>query len=389
MSKLARCLVAWSVLVSCGLGVAEDDVVTADRKLIEYGWDVPAPDFIAANIREMERRPFDGLIFRLMAGSNVLDPAPWDPAKFQPDYEVLPTIAWGKFTDNFVILYAASDQDWFNDEHWQAIEHNTALVAKAARLGKCVGLCFDAEPYGTNPWDYKKAAHAADKTFTEYKAVVRRRGAQFMKAIESEFPNPHILTFYLVNLFREFLGPVSAEERDARLSAHDYALFPSFFEGMLEAMGEKTEITDGNESAYYYTERMKYLEAHQTLQGKGPRLMDPVLHSRYRAKVRMGQALYIDQYFALRVPQKTLGNYMTLEEQAKWFEHNVYQALDTTDRYVWCYSERMNWWTNEKVPPGCEEAIRSARAKVGRGEPLGYDLAPIITAAKAKSDAEK
>lgn len=389
MAILIRGIVVACAVVWCGLCLAQDDVVTADRKLIEYGWDVPAPDFIAAHIAEMEKRPFDGLIFRLMAGSNVLEPVAWDPAKFQADYDLLPTIAWSKFTDNFVILYAASDQDWFNDDHWKAIEHNTALVAKAARLGKCAGLCFDAEPYGTNPWDYKKTAHAADKTFAEYKVVVRKRGAQFMKAIESEFPNPHILTFYLVNLFRRYLGPVTAEERDAKLSEHDYALFPSFFEGMLEAMGPKTEITDGNENAYYYTERMQYLEAYQTLQGKGPRLLDPSLLPLYRAKVRMGQALYVDQYFALRVPDKTLGNVMTPEDQAKWFEHNVYQSLDTTDRYVWCYSERMNWWTNENVPAGCEDAIRSARAKIGRGEPLGFDLAPIVAAAKAKSSESK
>ena len=35
------------------------------KKLIEYGWDVPQPAYIRANIREMEKKPFDGLIFRL------------------------------------------------------------------------------------------------------------------------------------------------------------------------------------------------------------------------------------------------------------------------------------------------------------------------------------
>ncbi|MCE5216729.1 hypothetical protein LLH03_06815, partial [bacterium] len=35
------------------------------KKLIEYGWDVPAPSFVAQNLREMEKRPFEGLIFRV------------------------------------------------------------------------------------------------------------------------------------------------------------------------------------------------------------------------------------------------------------------------------------------------------------------------------------
>jgi len=98
----------------------------------------------------------------------------------------------------------------------------------------------------------------------------------------------------------------------------------------------------------------------------------------------MGQALYIDQYYGLRQNTETLGNVMTPEEQAKWFEHNTYWALYTTDRYVWCYSERMNWWTNTDVPPGAEDAIGNARAAIDAGKPLSFDLAPIIQAAEAK-----
>ena len=52
---------------------------------------------------------------------------------------------------------------------------------------------------------------------------------------------------------------------------------------------------------------------------------------------------------------------MTPEDQAKWFEHNVYWALYSTDRYVWCYSERMNWWKNQNIPPGAEDAIKRAK----------------------------
>ena len=69
--------------------------------------------------------------------------------------------------------------------------------------------------------------------------------------------------------------------------------------------------------------------------------------------------------------------HMTPEEQAKWFEHNTYWALYTTDEYVWCYSERMNWW-KDQTPPGLEEAIVSARQKIAEGKPLGFDIEPLI-----------
>ncbi|HQN01713.1 MAG TPA: hypothetical protein PLL36_11580, partial [Candidatus Hydrogenedentes bacterium] len=71
-------------------------------------------------------------------------------------------------------------------------------------------------------------------------------------------------------------------------------------------------------------------------------------------------------------------------ERPKWFEHNVYYALKTTDRYAWCYSERMNWWKGQDVPPGAEEAVRSARDKLSKGESLGFDLAPIVAEAKQR-----
>jgi hypothetical protein len=94
-------------------------------------------------------------------------------------------------------------------------------------------------------------------------------------------------------------------------------------------------------------------------------------------------ALYVDQYFGLRA-NPTAGNKMSPEERAKWFEHNVYYSLKTTDKYVWCYSEKMNWWTGVDVPTGSDEAVRAAREKVQKGAELGFDLAPIIAAAVSK-----
>jgi len=354
-----------------------------DKKLIEYGWDVPSPDFIRANIREMEKRPFDGLIFRLKAGSNVLEPVAWDDAKLAPDIEDLKNIQWEKFTDNFVIALAASKQDWFDDAQWKIIEQNVALLAKAARIGKCVGICFDPEPYGDNPWDYTKAAQHEAKSFNEYQAKVRERGAQFIRAIEREFPNPKILTFFQLSLFGGFCQPMSPEERMTKLSREGYGLLPAFLNGMLDAAGPGVSIIDGNENAYYYEEKTSYFDVYHLMTQRAQYLIDPALWAKYRAVVQPGQALYIDQYFGLRT-ERVLGSFMTPEERPKWFEHNVYWSLYSTDRYVWCYSERMNWWTNKDVPPGCEEAIRAARDKLNAGKPLDFDLAPIVKEASKR-----
>jgi len=378
------CLIlATSLLAQTAAGVA-----ALDKKLVEYGWEVPTPDFIRANIRQMEQRPFDGLIFKLKAGTNVLEPKAWEESKFAKDLEDLREITWEKFTDNFVIMLAASNQDWFNDEHWKAIENNVRLVARAAKVGRCVGICFDQEPYGENPWAYTKAAHRQSKSFAEYEAIARRRGAQYIRAVEGEFPKPKILTFFQLSLFGGLLKPMKPELRATQLSQTGYALLPAFLNGMLDAAGPDAVIIDGNENAYYYTDSRQHLNVYHLITQQGLYLVDPALWSKYRAQVQVGQALYIDQYFGLRT-NKVLGHFMTPEERPKWFEHNVWWTMHTTDRYVWCYSERMNWWTNKDVPPGCEEAIRSARATLAAGQKLGFDLKPLVDAASARERAGK
>jgi hypothetical protein len=372
--------------VACGFAQTSAGPKSLDKKLIEYGWDVPTPDFIRTHIRQMEQRPFDGLIFRLKAGTNVLEPKAWDEARFANDLENLRQIQWDRFTDNFVIMLAASNQDWFNDEHWKAIEHNVRLVAKAAKVARCEGICFDQEPYGDNPWEYKKTAHGKEKSFGDYEAVARRRGAQFIRAVEAEFPRPKILTFFQLSLFGSLLETLDPQVRSNRLSQNGYALLPAFLNGMLDAAGPGVSIIDGNENAYYYTDSRQYLSVYHLITQRGLLLVDPALWAKYRAHVQVGQALYIDQYFGLRA-QPVLGHAMTPEERPVWCEHNTWWAMYTTDRYVWCYSERMNWWTNKDVPPGCEESIRKARTKLAAGKGLDFDLKPIVDKAAARQRA--
>ncbi|NOZ21075.1 MAG: hypothetical protein GXP25_08290 [Planctomycetes bacterium] len=358
-----------------------------DKKLIQYGWGVPTPDFIRANIREMEKRPFDGLIFQLRGGRNVLQPVKWDEAKFAEDYENCKAIQWKRFTDNFIIMLAASDQDWFNDAHWEAIENNVRLVARGARLARCVGVCFDAEPYGGNPWSYTQAAHKKTKSFAEYEAIARRRGAQYIRAVESELPGAKIMTFFQLSYFDQLLVPMDPKVRAEKLSSLHYALLPAFLNGMLDAASPDVRIIDGNEGAYYYTKPKQYYRNYHTVAQRGLLLVDPNNWAKYHDQVQVGNALYVDQYFGLRT-RKVLGHYLTPDERPKWFEHNIYWALYTADKYVWCYSERMHWFKNQNIPPGAEAAIRSARKKLGAGEPLGIDILPLVEAGEKRRKAE-
>jgi hypothetical protein len=43
------------------------------------------------------------------------------------------------------------------------------------------------------------------------------------------------------------------------------------------------------------------------------------------------------------------------------FEYTVFCGLRNTDKYVWVYTERTKWWSNEKLPAPYMEALRRAR----------------------------
>ncbi|NLN92954.1 MAG: hypothetical protein GX130_06585 [Candidatus Hydrogenedens sp.] len=383
MKNMVPSILALSLLLGFSAALVADESGTLEKKLIEYGWDVPTPEYIRDNIRAMEEKPFDGVVFRLKGGGKVMDITPLTEEHYADDYDAAAAISWEKFTDNFVIAWAATEQDWFNDEHWEIIENNTALLARAAKLARCKGICFDPEPYGKNPWNYGETEHRDSRSYLEYAAQARKRGAQFMNAIQREFPSPQILSLYQFALFGEYCKPMSHETLVERLSKHSYALYPPFLNGMIDAAQEGSSLTDGDENAYYYTRSEKYYDAYHLMKQRARYLVDPALWKKFDSQVFAGSSLYVDQYFGMRA-DPVLGHKMTAEEQQKWFEHNVYHALRSTDRYVWCYSERMNWWTDETVPAGAEEAIRSARAKLEKGEALGFDLAPIVAAAEKR-----
>lgn len=360
------------------------------KKLIEYGWDVPNPDTIRQNIREMEKLPFDGLIFRIPGGQNILTKEKWDEAKFQQAMDDCKGIEWQKFTDNFAIVLAASTMDWFSDADWEAVRNNVGIVAKAAALARCRGICFDAEPYGNNPWNYPNQAHAKEKSFAEYEAKARQRGAEFIQAVTAHMPTPVIHTFFQLSLFRGILDEPDPEKRAQKLSQHSYALLPAFLNGMLDAAGPDVTITDGNEPSYYYTNPLDYYRVYHLIRQSALSMIAPENMRKYQTQVQVSQALYVDYVFALGVwgERPVPARMLTPEERAKWFEHNVYYALSTTDEFVWLYSEKMNWWKNVDLPPGMRDAVVSARAKLAERKSLGFEMADILKAAKEKQEAE-
>lgn len=360
------------------------------KKLIEYGWDVPDPAYVRQNIREMEKLPFEGLIFRVSVNDNVFTKGKWDETKFEKDFDDCQNIQWEKFTDNFVRMLAASNMDWFSDEDWEAIRQHVGIIAKAAALARCRGICWDPEPYGDNPWQYSSQPQAKEKSFAEYEAKARQRGAEFMQAIQEHIKKPVIHTFFQLSLFGHLLDEKDLEKRNQRLSQEGYGLLPAFLNGMLDAAGKGTIITDGNEPSYYYTSPKQYDDVKQMVKQRALVMVAPENTGNYKKHVQMSQALYVDYLFGLGIwgQRSSPAPMLSPEERARWFEHNTYNALRTSDEFVWLYSEKMNWWTNTDLPPGLDQAVRSAKEKLTRHESLGFEVSDLLKKAKERRQQE-
>lgn len=345
------------------------------KKIIEYGWDVPTPEYLKAHIASMEKYPFDGLVFRINSATigSSFDTKPWPEANLKALEVDLKAIKWSKYKSNFLCLYAASDfgMNWFDDVQWKIVLDNARASARLAKAAKCVGVVFDPEPYGKDPWSYP--GDYANRPFAEVAKQARLRGKQWIQALQEKWPNMHLLLFYFF---------------PSQTEAPYFKLLGAFCNGLVEGSSNKAKIINGNEFSYYHTEPQSYINDWKTMREVGPTQIDPKLKNKYNQIVQAGMALYMDQSLALRLPQANyISYYMTPEERLKYFEHSVYWAMKTTDEYVWCYSERLNWW-EASFPAGADNAIISARTKLESGKSLGYSLTEIVNRAKDRRDQE-
>jgi hypothetical protein len=370
------------------------------KKLIEYGWDqfyAPNPSYIRDNIREMEKRPFDGIAFCLTDtvagqenGGRVFDVKGWDEEKLKPQLQVLQDIKWDKFTDNFLMMFAVSNMDWFSDSDWDKVLGHAKFMGLAAKTARCKGIIFDPEPYGTNPWRYDQQVQAKTKSFDEYALKARQRGQQFIKALSAEMPEMKLLMLYQYSLFYTYASKdVDPAKRAQAANKNEYGLMAPFLDGMLEAATSKIEFIDGNEFSYYYKSPLDFYRSYHHLRHEAKLYVAPELRGKFDSNVKASQALYVDYTMNLRPDLHKVSPAVNMSPEARlrYFEHNLYYALQSSDEYVWMYGENVNWY-NQKVPQikeqtpewiaAVSEAIVSAKDKVSRGEELGFDIATDI-----------
>jgi hypothetical protein len=347
---------------------------STDKKLIRASSNLQW-SFVKDNISNMETMhpEIDGIALP-MNGNRIRDYLilHGDRVWTEDDVQIktVSQIKWGKYTENFVILCLTDSIsfDFFNDNKWEIIISNASMVSKMLKAGRFKGVFLDNENYFEKmesfPWKFDLKNYP-DHTFEEVKAKCRERGKAFMNALQSNISTPiTLLNFFW---FGDFWN-------DYETDTGRQVLYMPFMDGMLEASNLDNLFVDGNETGYWYHETSMFTDIYNEFRvNRFPKYGARDLQHKYKTQVQIGHGIYPNLYYDKfdRWPFKH-----TEEEQDTWWKHQLYNALLTSDKYVWIWSEKWDWWGNGgmALTPNFSSIIKEVKSKINNQQSLNYDL---------------
>ncbi len=349
---------------------------TQGKKLIKYGQDFPNPAYCQAHVEEMEKLPFDGVVIGVtksatpnlggrhddVPGDRIFGHEKINAADYEHAIDELRATKFKKFTDNFLLIESMPGNiDWYDDADFDNVLHNISVMARIAKLGGCVGIEFDPEEYGNedvwSPHSWKpQRTHGHSEE--EFIAKARERGQQFMHAINAQFPG--IQMFFL-------FGPTLTYQHQL-YGQKQYLLLAPFIEGMCEAADKGTTIADAYEQSYGYRTMLAFKSGRETVLSARAIFKDKAAYDRV---MRVGFGLWLDNNSGKR-------GWHPDEPMRNVFQPNTWQiaingALSYSDKYVWLWNERLNWWTNEHMSQAYIDATRA-----GKTAPGHFDVKHVV-----------
>lgn len=306
------------------------------KKLLHYRG--PSYEYMRDHTEEMERVPFDGLIIGGLRPFYINE-KPYDFDGFVARMREIP---FQRYTDNFYLCYAGvdaveqTDFDWFHDLTWVA--DNWRKMARAAKEAGFKGICFDSEHYGGKPlFGYRQMKYRESKTFEEYQAQVRLRGAEIMRAVSEVYPDITILFLF------GYSGSFCGVPQHPKENAEAYTLVSAFVDGMLSACGPQATIHDMHEQSFSLREPGSYARVRRMMTDVLARKSHNPEH--YRRNHRAGFSFWADCWgddskgrsFDIVDFER---NYYTPDE----FAWSLHQALAYSDKYVWMWPGAFRWW---------------------------------------------
>jgi hypothetical protein len=331
------------------------------------------PGFIARHPEFVDSYPFDGIVIPASLSSEWVESLgltkmgmPWRPAFLNellwnsiriPDKAVEQTLAdlksmrRGSLTDNFLICgmvdgaRGLKTPDLTDDDDWAIIEHNAKLVGRICRAGRLKGIWLDTEQYGYYRWRTESGMPEFDPDKPQglhfplgkdTPEVLQHRGSQWIKAIQSEFPEVIIITTFAWSPDSNGYGPLTG-------------VIP-FLDGVLAGIESPARIVHGHENTFYFGhakgtthtyatengfpgDRNRYASARSDILGWRSLSDDP---EKYDSFVEVGMAAWVEDH-----PWNLPDGWPSGGKASLW--SNLSLALAYTDEYVWVWSEHTKY----------------------------------------------
>ena len=207
--------------------------------------------------------------------------------------------------------------------------------------------------------------------------MARRRGEQYINAVEEFMPDTNFITTFWSIQHTPGIALAKAkseEERDKIVAeAGEYGLVSDFMIGVLKGADKGTMIYDGMEVSYGSFDTWDFARHNENFRNTYIGAIPRELRYKFRAQTGGSQPVYLDPHAnTIRWAEHSVGTYMTPEERGKLVGYLVYQALTTSDKYHWFYSERGNFLNDKTlVHPETIQGIEHAVNAYKKGAPLG------------------
>ncbi|MGH7805513.1 MAG: hypothetical protein ACREQJ_14290 [Candidatus Binatia bacterium] len=350
---------------------------SSGAKVIQWGWGEPTAPYVRDNIAAMEQKPFDGLSVMLRYGTSTTDtylgyghvfhtvPLAIDDAVLQDDILALQQTEFRNFTDNFTDLFINTHLfgdfvDWF-DPRWSTYIDNVGVFAQAIRQAGLVGFILDTEAYGdANIFNYEWQLRKGTYSFEQYRAQVRRRGEEFMDAVNAHFPEAKILLTF-------GYGRLAWAQRTFGKPDDTYELLPAFLDGMLSRMTPSGTLIDGYENSYSFERAAQYQTGWDDVKVRGRTYSAEQTAFDRSYKVGFGNWTNYLGYMN-NCANKTA--WIPDRPECNWFSPAALRttlcaALRRSESYVWMWSGTHpypHWWKDENISPAYVQAVRDAKA---------------------------
>ena len=349
------------------------------------GSDAVNSRFLAQHPEFTASYPYNGLVVPVVIGADwagrvglsardyLLQELLWNTVDLpyealQPAVADLQSVVWGSVKDNFLnvtLVDGAKGRgtpDLANDGDWAILERQASRAARLCREAKLLGFWLDTEQYGEYRWHSASGEpeQAADRPAglpfpfgKDAPEVLRRRGAQWIRAVQAELPAVKIIITFAWSPDAVAYGPLKGTA--------------AFLDGVLEAMAAPGQLIHGYENTFYYGQgagtthtaegfvgdRNRYETARLSMRQWRSYSANP---AKYDAFVKVGMAAWVEDD-----PWNSWAGYPSGTKASFW--SNLPLALAYSDEYVWVWSEHTHY--GQKPSTGVNPFLASLRNQTG------------------------